>query len=714
MTPLCMQRVLRRVCRVGCVGATLVVVLLAGAARVMGQTTSMVEPDRALLDRYCVTCHNERLRTADLLLDQLDLTQPGAHAEALEKVVRKLRSGQMPPAGRPRPEPASVETFLTAVEGALDRAAETRPNPGRVALHRLNRTEYVNAIRDLLGLEIDGEALLPADMSGLGFDNNADVLSMTPALMARYMFAATKISRLAVGSDAIRPVRQVYQAPEFGRQDRRQGDDLPFGTYGGLAIRHTFPLDGEYGFKVRLQRNRVGNTIRGIDDSREVEVRLDHGLLGRFRVGGDYRGADPGILIAIAEDEVEAQALHTYRLTADDHLEVRTRVKAGTRLVGVAFADIAASVSERVPLSPRSLKASFFTDDAGDPGIDTIEISGPYNGTTPDDTESRRRIFVCQPADAAAEELCAREILGALARRAFRRTVTETDLDPLIAIYRSGRAAADFEVGIERALEALLVSPKFLLRLEAAPVDADPGTIYRLSDTEIASRLSFFLWSTLPDAELLAVAERGELGDPAILTAQVQRMLADPKSAAFTRNFAGQWLITRNLALAEPDPNRFPDFDDTLREAMGRETELFVSDQVRTDRPIEDLFRADYTFLNQRLAEHYGVPDVYGSHFRRVPVADETRRGLLGHASVLLVTSYAHRTSVVLRGKWVLETLLGAPPPPPPPEVPPLDENLAGGRPTSLREKMEQHRASPACATCHAQMDPLGFCAGEL
>ena len=666
-------------------------------------------PDRALLDRYCVTCHNERMRTADLMLDQVDLTQPGAHAEVLEKVVRKLRAGQMPPAGRPRPEPGTVQTFVAELEAALDREASVAPNPGRVALHRLNRTEYVNTIRDLLALEIDGPALLPADMSGLGFDNNADVLSVTPALMARYMSAATKISRLAVGSTSIRPIIQVYQAPEFGRQDVRQGDELPFGTYGGLAVRHTFPLDGEYGLKIRLQRNRVGNTIRGIDDPRQIEVRLDHGLLRTFEIGGEYRGADPGILIAIAEDEVEAQRLHTYRLTADDDLELRVPVRAGTRLVSVAFSDVEGAVSESVPLIPRSLKGSFFTDDAGDPGIDTIEISGPYDGRTPRSTASRRRIFVCTPQDEADELVCARQILSRLARRAFRRPVTDADIDPLLSVYRIGRREGDFDTGIERALEALLVSPKFLLRSEAVPVDAEPGRTYRLTDTELASRLSFFLWSSIPDEDLLAAAERGDLRDPERLERQVRRMLSDRRADAFTENFAGQWLITRNLELAEPDPNRFPDFDDTLREAMQRETELFVAEQVREDRGVVELLQADYTFLNQRLAEHYGLPNVYGSHFRRVPVDDPTRQGLLGHASVLLVTSYAHRTSVVLRGKWVLETLLGAPPPPPPPEVPPLEENAPGQRPTSLREKMEQHRANPVCATCHAQMDPLGF-----
>ena len=665
--------------------------------------------ERALLDRYCVTCHNTQLKTAGLMLDTIDVGQVGAHAEVLEKVVRKLRSGQMPPQGRPRPDKATINAYAATLEAALDRVAAAAPNPGRVAVHRLNRAEYVYAIRDLLALEIDGPQLLPVDNSGFGFDNIADVLTIAPGLMSRYMSTATKISRLAVGSSEIRAVNQVYRMSEFARQDARMAEDLPFASYGGMAIRHVFPLDGEYVFKIRLQRNLVGDTIRGIDDEHEIELRLDHALVQRFKVGGEFQGPDAGILIAIPEEDLEAQRIHTYRLTADKHLEVRVSVKAGPRLVGAAFVDVAPSAWEGVPLRPRSIKNAVFSDDAGDPGIDTVEISGPYQARKPDETPSRRQIFSCRPTDRAGEEPCARTILGMLARRAYRRPVTEADVQPLLRLYQAGRAERDFEAGIERALEALLSSPGFLFRIEQDPTDATPGSIYRISDLELASRLSFFLWKSLPDEELVDLAARGRLRDSTVLTQQVRRMLADERASRWTNDFMGQWLLVRNAQTAEPDPARFPDFDDTLRQAIGRETELFFASQVRDDRSVLDLLRADYTFLNARLAEHYGIPDVYGSHFRRVQIADPARQGLLGHASILTVTSYADRTSVVLRGKWVLEALLGAPPPPPPPNVPPLKENDGKSKPASLRERMEQHRSNPVCAACHAQMDPLGF-----
>ena len=678
-------------------------------ARAAGARPAAERPQRAFLDRYCVTCHNERLKTAGLVLDTVDLGQAAANAAVLEKVVRKLRSWQMPPVGRPRPDAATRDAFANALETALDRAAESAPNPGRVAIHRLNRLQYVNAIGDLLALEIDGPALLPADDSGFGFDNNAEVLSLTPALMDRYVSAATKISRLAVGSPAIRPVTQVHRISEFKRQDARMGPALPFGTHGGFAFRHAFPLDGEYVFRIRLQRNLFAGTIRGADEEHEVEVRLDYELLERFNVGGKFPGLDPGLTVGIAEDDVEGQQRHGYRLTADDHMELRRVVKAGPRLVSVAFTDTAPAAWEGVPTRPRSIKFAVSTDDAGHAGIDRVEISGPYRATAPDDTPSRRAIFVCRPATPQDEDPCAAKILGTLARRAYRRPVTDADVRPLLEIYADGRRAGDFDAGVERALEALLVSPHFLLRIERDRSDAAPGAIYRISDSELASRLSFFLWSSPPDDELLAAAERGALRDPAVLERQVRRMLADRRATTFMSNFAGQWLITRNALVSEPDPRQYPTFDDTLREAMMREMELFVESQVGEDRSVLDLLRADYTFVNERLAEHYGIPDVYGSHFRRVVLPDDRRHGLLGKASVLLVTSYAHRTSVVTRGKWVMESLLGAPPPSPPPSVPALEENDGSSKPTSLRERMEQHRSNTVCATCHAMIDPFGF-----
>ena len=664
--------------------------------------------DRSLLDRYCVTCHNERLLTGGLALDAIDITQVSANAEVLEKVTRKLRAKQMPPVGRPRPEPAAVEAFASSLESALDRAAFDAPNPGRVAVHRLNRLEYINVIEDLLALEID-PALLPVDDPGIGFDNNADVLSVTPSLMARYLSAATKISRLAVGNPTIRPAVQVYTASEFAFQDVRMGEDLPFGTHGGLAVRHAFPLDGEYTFKLRLQRSGIGDTIRGMDKEHEIQVRLDHGLVQRYTIGGQYPGYDPGLVAGIPEDDVENQRRNRYRLTADDNFEFRMPVKAGARLVTASFTNRAPAVSELVPLVPTSRRQWVFTDDAADPGIATIQIAGPYEAATPEISPSRQRIFVCRPTGPHDTESCAQEILGTLAGRAYRRPVTDADVDELMRLYGAGRQEGDFDAGIELALEGLLASASFLFRVEHDPVGAAPGAVYRLSDLELASRVSFFLWKSLPDAELLSLAERGELRSPGVLAQQVRRLLADPKAVRWMNDFVGQWLTVRNIQVHDPSADLFREFDDNLREAMARETELFFEHHVREDRNVLDLLRDDSTFLNARLARHYGVPNVYGSHFRRVTMPDPARQGLLGHASILTVTSYADRTSVVLRGKWVLETLLGAPPPPPPPDVPELEQNKVGQPPKSLRERMEQHRANPVCAACHAPMDPMGF-----
>ena len=666
----------------------------ASAAAPQEAVAAAEGPSGAIFNRYCVTCHNDRLQTGGLTLDGLDLGDIHGNAEVLEKVVRNLRSGQMPPEGRPRPDAETLDAFSSALENALDRAAAEAPNPGRVASRRLNRVEYVNAIEDLLALEVDGASLLPSDMAGFGFDNNADVLSITPVLMSRYISAATKISRAAIGSPDNRPIMQVYKVG-YDRRDARAGEDVPFATHGGLAVRHNFPLDGDYTFAIRLKRNETIETIDGIgEDAHQVEVRVDHALVTRFDIGGQYPGPDPGQLIAVPEDDVEGQRLHEYRMTADHALEISVRIEAGTRLVSVSFADSAPSPSVSTDI----------------PGIDTVFISGPFNGSVPESTPMRDRIFVCRPADetTAAEEACAREIIGTLARRAYRRPVTVTDVDPLMVVYREGRADRDFESGVERALEALLAMPNFLFRLERQPVDTRAGDVYELNDLELASRLSFFLWKSIPDNELIDVAAAGELTDPETLAVQVRRMLADPRASRFLSDFVGQWLQVRNIHSQDPDGALFAGFNDSLRNAMVRETELFFESQVREDQPIAELLRADYTFLNEDLARHYGIEDIYGSRFRRVQWQDDRRHGLLGHASLLTVTSYANRTSVVLRGLWVLENLLGAPPPPPPANVPPLAENDRAN-PTSLRERMEQHRSSPVCASCHRRMDPLGF-----
>jgi cytochrome c5 len=663
-------------------------------------------PSRELLDRYCVGCHNDRLKSGNLVLSNLDHADVSRHAAVLEKVARKLRGGTMPPEGRPRPDDATMKAFIASLETALDRAAAAAPNPGRVASRRLNRAEYVNAVRDLLGVEVNGAELLPSDMAGFGFDNNADVLSITPGLMSRYIAAATKISRVAVASPDNRPIMQVYNV---GFEDRgaRSGENMPFSTRGGLAVRHPFPLDGEYVFKLRLKRNGTVSTIDGIEeDEHDIELRVDHALVKRFRIGGKFKGPNPGLLIAVPEGDRDGQQLHEYRMNADNELEVRLPIKAGTRLVAAGFTDSAPS--------PERLFRARTRGGPGDaegnaPGVDMMFISGPFDGKTAEDTPSRRQIFTCRPTTERDEERCAREIMTSLARRAYRRPATETDVTPLLAIFREGRASRDFDAGIERALEALLSSPKFLIRLEREPAVTGSSAAYRLSDLELASRLSFFLWRSIPDDELIAVAARGQLKGPTVLAGQVRRMLADTRAERFMKDFSEQWLEVRNLQSLEPDTAIYPSFDDSLRKAMAMETELFFESQVRDDRPIPELLRANYTYLNEKLARHYGIKDIYGSHFRRVTISDERRHGLLGHASILTVTSYANRTSVVLRGKWVLENLLGAPPPPPPPNVPPLKENDGKSKPAALRERMEQHRNNPVCASCHARMDPLGF-----
>src|SRR5262245_5326098 len=654
--------------------------------------------DRALLDKYCITCHSDKLKTGGLTLEHVDVNDLHGNAEVLEKVVRKLRTGQMPPMGRPRPAEVAIDTFAGSMEAALDRAAAQTPNAGRVASHRLNRVEYVNAIHDILGLDINGTELLPGDMAGFGFDNNADVLAITPGLMSRYISAATKISRLAVGSPDNRPIVQVYKLG-FERRDARAGEELPFATHGGLAVHHVFPLDGDYVFTIRLKRNGTVSSIDGIEEAEhQIEVRIDHALVKRFSIGGKFPGPDPGTLIAPPEDDLDGRRTHDYRVNADKELEVRLPIKAGERLVSVAFTDSAPSALENARAARSGL-----------PGVDMLYVGGPFNGSTPQDTPSRQAILTCRPRTAAEEDACARKIISTLEKRAYRRPITDRDVDPVMVIYKEGRAAGSFDSGIERAIEALLSSPKFLIKVEREPSDVKPGSVYRLNDLELATRLSFFLWKSVPDDELIDIAARGGLKDPAALARQVNRMLADPKATRFMNDFAEQWLQIRNIFSLDPNGQLFPTFDDSLRKAMVQETALFFESQVRDDRPIPELLRANYTFLNDQLARHYGITDIYGSHFRRVALKDENRFGLLGQASVLTTTSYADRTSVVLRGKWVLENLLGAPPPPPPPNVPPLKENTPGQKPTALRERMEQHRASPVCSSCHARMDPLGF-----
>jgi cytochrome c5 len=657
---------------------------------------------RAMLDQYCVTCHSNQLRTANLVLekDRVDIEHVGRTADAWEKVLHKLRTGAMPPAGRPRPETGIVEAFVRWLETALDDAASADPNPGRPTLHRLNRTEYSNAIRDLLALDVDVRSWLPADDLSFGFDNNADILSVSSGLLERYMSVAARIGRLAIGDPAIRPLTETYKVSPLLQQDDRGSDDLPFGSRGGIAVRHYFPLDAEYAIRIRLQRDGIYN-IRGLAEAQQIDVRVDGVRVKTFTVGGDAGPSYNGSFRRAVD--------------ADAGLEVRLPVKAGSRLIGVSFAKRAAVVGGIVPA--RLPVANFLLSPTaralGIPeamGVASLDVGGPYDGHAPEWTASRRDIFVCYPSGRSQEESCATRILSRLARLAYRRPVTGDDVTTLLGFYGIGRRTGGFQSGIQTALSRILVDPEFLYRFERAPSNVAPGTAYRLSDLELASRLSFFLWSSIPDEELLDLAARSRLRDQGVLAQQVRRMLADPRSAALVSGFGAQWLNLRNIRAVKPDVNLFPEFDENLREAFGRETELFVESQLREDRGVGELLTANYTFLNERLARHYGIPGVHGSHFRRVTVGDGVRGGLLSHGSLLTVTSHATRTSPVLRGKWILDNVLGAPPPPPPPSVPPLPESGEGGsQASSVRGRLERHRNNPVCASCHARMDPLGF-----
>jgi hypothetical protein len=591
----------------------------------------------------------------------------------------------MPPPGAPRPDEATYVALVNAIEGERDRIADARPNPGRPTLHRLNRVEYANAVRDLLALDVDVADLLPADDTGYGFDNIGDVLTVSPSLLERYLLAAGKISRQAVGDKAMPPSYQTYSLRPGLKQDARMSEAMPLGSRGGTTIQHRFPVDGEYEIAVSLQRDRA-DAVLSNGRERKLDLRLDERRLELFTIAA----------------RTNADQTHGAGEEADARLKVRLAVEAGERTIVATFLKDT-MVPEGVISKPRAdaIQAHF-------EGVGAISISGPFNVKGPGATPSRERIFTCRPAAAAEDEPCAQKILTALAHRAYRRPVTADDLPQLMALFRQGAATGGFEAGIRLALQKILVSPEFLFRVELDPPGAAPGSVHRISDIDMASRLSFFLWSSIPDDQLLGLAERGNLSDPAVLEAQVRRMLADPRSRALVKNFTGQWLFLRNIAGIQPDTSAFPTFDENLRDAMRKETELVLESALREDRNVADLLNTDYTFVNDRLAEHYGIKGVYGSEFRRVSVTDPRRQGLLGHASIMTVTSYPDRTAPTIRGKWVLEQLLGTPPPPPPPNVPALKED-ASVKVLTMRQRMEEHRASPQCAVCHRIMDPIGF-----
>jgi hypothetical protein len=663
------------------VGLCLVAACAAGSA----------DPERALLDKYCVTCHNQRLKTGGLTLDNIDLNKVPAQAEVWEKVIGKLRSGTMPPAGLPRPDAAAYKNLASWLETQIDQASE--PYAGRPILHRLNRAEYANAVRDLLALDIDAGSLLPPDDSAYGFDNVSDALGVSPSLQEHYLDAALKIGALAVGDPKIAPGSETWRIRQDLSQDEHV-NGLPLGTVGGTVVRYNFPLDGEYSFQANLFRTNL-NIMRGLESPHQVEFSVDGRRIHLASMGG---AEDLASLFQKPTDTGDG---------VDARLRIRVPITAGPHVVAVAFLQDPDAV-EPARLQPYIRSSVDNFDWSGSPHLQSLTIAGPFHPAGASDTPSRRRIFVCHPDKPKAEDACARQIVATLARRAYRQPVDSSDLETLMKFYQSGKRDVGFDGGVEFALERILASPRFLFRVERDP-DGVTGGSHRISDFELASRLSFFLWSSIPDDELLRLASERKLENPTVLERQVRRMLADPKSQALVDNFAGQWLQLRNLRNVQPNSDLFPNFDDNLRQSFRRETELLFESMVQEDRSVLDLLTADYTFVNERLARHYGIPDIYGSRFRRVTITDDARRGLLGQGSILALTSHAERTSPVVRGKWILENILGSPVPPPPPDVPALKGNQEGEKPRTMREQMAEHRANPVCASCHKAMDSIGF-----
>ncbi|HEY7335849.1 MAG TPA: DUF1592 domain-containing protein [Bryobacteraceae bacterium] len=695
--------------------ATVVAVLPGG--RMDAQTSPSNVNPRAFFDKYCVTCHDQEQRTAGLALDALDLSKPAANAEVLEKVIVKLRAGSMPPPGMPRADAATYKAVAGALENSIDKAWAANPNPGRIgAVQRLNRSEYNNAIRDLFALDLDVKSLLPGDDTADGsFDNFADVLSISTAHLERYMSVARQVTRLAVGLPPVKPGMERFEIPLHVLQEDRMSEDLPFGSRGGMAIHYDFPVDGEYLIKVRLQR-QYQDYLKGMGWPQQLDVRLDGKLLKRFTVGGGAKGrpaaasyagdGEPGFA---GDPEWE-----TYMQTGGDAgLEVRAPVQAGSHTVGVSFVRQMWE-PEGLP-QPVQLGRVISNDQVymGYANVGSVQIGGPYDAhADAKDTPSRRAIFVCQPKAVAEERSCAATILSRMARLAYRRPAKKADVDTLLGFYDNGRKdGGNFDSGIQFALERMLVDPDFLLRVYRDPSKSNGAAAYRLSDLELASRLSFFLWSSIPDDRLLSLAERGELTKSGNLEKEVRRMVADRRAnETLVNDFAAQWLNLRQVEDVVVDPTKYPLYDESLLQAFEKETELFVGSTISEDRPLADLLDADYTFVNERLARHYGISGIYGSRFRRVTLPNHDERGgLLAQGAILVTTSYPDRTSPVLRGKWLLNNIFGLPIPPPPPGVNTTLETKPGVRPASIRERLAQHRTSATCSSCHSVIDPLGF-----
>jgi len=673
--------------------ASVGVALLAAQAVISSQTTPgrAASPQQALVDRYCAGCHNDRKKSGGFSWTAIDLSNPAGNAEASEHVIRKLRAGLMPPAGAPRPDAASTTALIESLEAGIDRAAAQHPFAGAPELHRVNRTEYRNSIRELLALDVDVSSLLPPDESGRGFDNMSDALAVTPALVQGYVRAAGKISRLAVGDPHVEPAMSMYTVPKVVNQ-MRHVDGAPLGTRGGTSLVHNFPADGEYTFRVTFYYDFLetlyGQSLPDNLQGQEIEISIDGARAALFTIDPNLPETKtnlttPRIPIQAGPHRVSAAFIAKFDGPTEDEF----------RQVEQSMVDISAGVPGFIAL----------------PHLQSLTVAGPFAVTGISGTPSRARIFTCTPSSPRDEDPCAYEIIGRLGRQAFRRPLTEADQKFLLDYYREGRKEGSFDSGIRMAVQAIISNPKFVFRLERTPANAKPGMNFRIDDVDLASRLSYFLWSSSPDDRLLALAERGRLKEPAVVEAEVRRMLADRRSTALVDNFAEQWLRLRSVKTADPDTGLFPEYSRNLGESMTRETRMLFASIMRADHSITDLLTADYTYVDEVLAKHYGIPNVQGSTFRRVPVTDPNRIGLLGHASILTLTSLANRTSPVLRGKYVMEVLLGAAPPPPPGNVPPLMENVENEKALPVRERLAAHRKSPACASCHKMMDPIGL-----
>ena len=669
-------------------GAFAVVSLWIGGYQVVAAQTASVD-GQAVLKRYCLGCHSGRTPSAGLSLEHVDPTDPVADVETFEKILLKLQTGMMPPAGSLQPDGDTRRSLIADLESRIDEAYEARPSPGRPVLHRLNRGEYANAVRDLLGVEVDVDGLLPADDMSQGYDNMSDVLTVSPTLLESYLTAAGKISRLAIGDPDATPSVETYVVPQAFSQ-MRHVPETPFGTRGGIAVRHHFPADGSYVFRLSFYFASIGAFF-----------------------GDNIPAEGEQIEIAVNGERVALLDLNRKMRTTDVLRTDPISIKAGPQLISASFIQRAAGPVQDFVMpfdqALADLSTGHFPGLTGLPHLRNIGIDGPHRVTGISATPSRERVLTCRPSRTSEDTQCADQILSTIASRAFRRPLAEIDRNRLIAFFDTGRSEGDFEEGIRLGLQAILADPEFLFRFERTPDDVAPGENYTVSDLELASRLSFFLWSSIPDEELLGVAAAGQLSDSAEFERQVLRMLADEKSKTLSTNFAAHWLRLQNLNDVKPDVFMYPNWDLNLTRSMRRETELLFDSIVRNDGNVMELLTADYTFVDQRLAEHYGLPGVVGNRFRRVAVADEHRRGLLGHSSVLTLTSLSNRTSPVIRGAWVMDVLLGTPPPRPPANVPPLDENEHGEATSTMRERLALHRASPACASCHRIMDPLGF-----